>query len=44
MLDTVYLFPKIHTVDLNRHRESCNADIQNIAGFRGTLASQDNGA
>jgi len=44
MLDTVYLFPEIHTVDLNRHRKSCNSDIQNIAGFRGALASQDNGA
>ena len=44
MLYTVRLFPKIHTVDLNRHRMPCNPDIQNIANFRGTLASEDNSA
>ena len=41
VLDTVHLFPKVDTVDLNRHRTSCNPDIQNIANFRGTFASQD---
>ena len=41
MLYTVHLFPKIHSVNLNRYRMSCNPDIQNIADFRGTLASQD---
>ena len=42
MLYTVGLFPKIHTVNLNRHRMSHNPDVQNIADFRSTLASQDN--
>jgi hypothetical protein len=44
MLYAVHLFPKIHTVNLNRHRKSCKPDIQNIADFRGILAAQDNGA
>jgi hypothetical protein len=41
MLDTVNLFPQIHTFNLNRHRKSCNPDIENIAYFRSALLSQN---
>jgi hypothetical protein len=42
MLYTVNLFPKIHTVDLNRHRISCNPYIQNVTDSRDALCGQDN--
>jgi hypothetical protein len=44
MLYAVHLFPKVHTVNLNRSMLSCKPDIQNITDFRGTIASQDNNA
>ena len=44
MLYTVHLFPEIHTFNLNRHRMSCNSEVENIAYFRSALVSQDNGA
>ena len=44
MLYAVHLFPKVHTVNLNRSRLPCKPDIQNITDFRGTITSQDNDA
>jgi len=34
MLYAVHLFPKVHTVNLNRSRLPCKPDIQNITDFR----------
>ena len=36
----VHLFPKVHTVNLNWHRISCNPYIQNITDSRGALCGQ----
>ena len=44
MLYAVHLFPKVHTVNLNRSRLPCKPDIQNITDFRGTIASQHSNA
>ncbi len=41
MLDTVHLFPKTHTFNLNRQRKSRNPDVENIAYFRSALLSQN---
>ena len=42
MLYAVHLFPKIHTVNLNWHRISCNPYIENITDSGDALPWQDN--
>jgi hypothetical protein len=42
MLYAVHLFPKVHTVNLNWHRISCNPYIQNITDSGDAFPWQDN--